>query len=199
MGRFVGQVKPLGIHLLGMGAKSKKAPAYLDAIHEANPATQVTQDANLFQASVGRKGGIRKLTAAQDQVRDEHLEGWNREGEDDEFGASGDYTDEIAEPSAWAGRAALVRIATEAGLDDEQARAFYRDPDGLLQEPCSGGDSPAWYEHPVMAHALDTAWIAEWDRRLTASRKMEAITRAFKADPIAGQVKPRKPKNGAAA
>jgi len=192
VGQFVGLVKPHEIHLLGLGAKSKKGPAYLDAIHEANPATQVSQDSNLISAAVGRDKetgkATRALTAAQDLVRDEHLEGWNREVEDPEFGAVGDFTDEIAEPSAWMGKAARAALAKEVGLSAGEARTWMEDPDGFLQG-LSPNEYDTWGTYQPMAYAMENAWIAERDRRLTASRKMEAITRAFEGHPIAGQVK----------
>jgi hypothetical protein len=130
-----------------MGAKNKKASQFLDAIHEANPATQVSQDSNVVQSLVERDketgAPLRAITAAEDAVKDEQLDGWNREIEDPEFDASGDYTDEIAEPSSWAGPVALARIAADAGLDADQAEAFTSDPDGFLQE-LSPNDYDTW-------------------------------------------------------
>lgn len=139
MRRFVEAVKPQEIHLLGLGAKSKKVPAYFDGVHEANPGTLVWLYSNLVRSPVGRDKdtgeATRPLTAAQDRVRDEQIEGWNREIEGDEYGADGDYTEELMTSSTW---------------------------------------------------------IAERHRRLTATRKKEAIVETFKGHPIAGQVRPRR-------
>ena len=198
LGHFAELVKPPEIHLLGLGAKSPKGPAYLDAIHEASPATQVSQDSNLIASAVGRDKATgqaapgRPLTAAQDAVRDEQIEGWNREIADPEFGAAGDYTEEIATPSDWAGPAALARIAKEAGLSAGQARDWMLDPDGFLQEEQDNG--APWYEEPRLAQALDDAWARERQDRLAPTRKASAIERAFKDHPAAAQVISRNPK-----
>ena len=205
---FVAAIKPHHIHLLGMGAKSRKAEAYLEAIHNGNPATQVSQDSNLIAGAVERDKetgeGLRALTIEQDAVRDEQLEGWNGEIEDPEFGTSGDFTDEIATPSEWRdangkrkrtfGPALRRRIASAAGLDADQTKAWLKDPDAFLQEPCRGEDSPPWHEHPVMAHEMETAWIDHRSKLLAPARKTEAIQRAFASHPAAGQVKAKKPR-----
>ena len=177
-----------------MGAKNKKASQFLDAIHQAKPATQVSQDSNVVQSLVERDketgAPLRAITAAEDAVKDEQLDGWNREIEDPEFDASGDYTDEIAEPSSWAGPVALARIAADAGLDADQVEAFTSDPDGFLQE-LSPNDYDTWGTYQPMSHALDEAWVREREGRLAPARRLEAVKRGIKDHPVADQVKPK--------
>jgi hypothetical protein len=69
---YVAEIKPVSIHLLGLGEKNKNAARSLALIEQHSPGCVVSLDANLIAASVGRTngrgGGPRILTAARDRA-----------------------------------------------------------------------------------------------------------------------------------
>jgi hypothetical protein len=71
---FVRRAKPKAIHLLGLGAANDKAPELLERLAEIDPELVVSLDSNLIRANVGRKGKVRKLTAALDEIASELYE-----------------------------------------------------------------------------------------------------------------------------
>jgi len=175
---FVRDFKPARVHLLGLGWRSPKAKSYIEAIERANPGTKVSLDSVAFRAHVGQGRGIAE---ALGPVQEEHAELRRRgytEADRGEFPGEGlpDYTDAIAEPSAWMTRAAQSRVARAVGLERADRKAWMSDPDEFLQLEAPNGEP--WYAWPDMEEALE----AEYDNAAagrggweTAARKERSL------------------------
>jgi len=175
---FLRPRRPLALHLLGVGPRSTRFPDIERIVAETSPGARVTLDSVAITAAVGRpeKGPPRKLTAAQDKVREDVAESAFAATDPD----LADYTDEIGFPGGWTSAAERRRIAAEMDLDKDATAAFVADPDGWLQQHTRGEDSPKNYEMPWAEVALDRAW----HRFITGAgsttvRKRRAIRIAF--------------------
>jgi hypothetical protein len=193
--RAIDILRPTRIHFLGLGPRSARARDLLRILAMRAPALRVSMDANLVVAAVGRRpdgSAARPLTRVQDAVRARGFPDAHGTVVELGWGIRTDFTDSVSFPSEWMGPAALRTAATRAALPGEHTSRWLKDPDRFLQDPVHADDQdgPAWWEHPSMAHALEDAWREYLNRRHTAPRKAEAIRRAFRGHPAAGQFIP---------
>ena len=175
---FLQARRPTTIHLLGVGPKSRRFPDMERIVGEASPHTHVTLDSVAITAAVGRpEGGTpRKLTAAQDKVREEVAESAFAANDPD----LADYTDAILFPSGWTTATERRRIAAEMKLDPQASAAFVSDPEGWLLEESDGEGSNKNYEVPEVDEAMDAAWHRFYvGSGSTTERKRRAIRQAF--------------------
>lgn len=192
--RFATLARPREIHLLGVGLRSRRPRELLPLLAKELPGLRVSMDANLITSAVGRRAdgtAGRRLTAAQDAVRQRGFPRAFGETVDSAWDIRADYTDSVALPSTWLGPAALRAVADALSLSGEHRGRWRKDPDAFLQAPIDGPDSPSWWEHPAMEEALEAAWMRHLHRLHTAPRKAEAIRRTFRRHPAAGQFAPR--------
>jgi hypothetical protein len=155
---FVRAVQPRRIHLLGMGYERTAARKLVAMLQIIAPHLEISMDSNRLRAVTG-KG--RSMTEAENRMRAEEPEDVFSEAASEALEGAEvriDYTDAIAEPSTWVSPLQLEIVADIAGLNMEQRRDFLEDPDGFLQAPAGEDGTPAWYELPHVAHALDSAW-----------------------------------------
>ena len=174
--RFVDEVRPSRLHLLGMGYERRTAKALVRALLEAHGELTLTLDSNRLRAVIGQR---RRLTVAERQLRGTPMEGLYGEAEHEALRGVDerlDYTDSIAFPSSWASDDALRTIATTAFFTSCERSAFLADPDGYLQQDRSGYQ--VW-ECAVVAAALDRAWCAWVDSRVQAAVRTAAIHEVF--------------------
>lgn len=166
---YLREAQPERVHLLGLGAKAKKLEAVLGAVTQASPGTQVFLDAVLIRSMVGRKEGIRRLTAEQDVVR----------GQLDPFGGDdgADYTDLIGAPDEWLTGTNLRRTADELGLRGAEKKLFLESPKSWLEEHA---DLEA-----VVEPVLDAAWQRYWEQsRAPTAVKRRGIRRVLAGSPL---------------
>ena len=178
--QYLKERRPHRIHLLGVGPKNEKAGVIAAAIRAGSPTTTVQADSVLLRAVVGRKGGVKPLTKAQDVMRGEALYGrWGTYPEhwqDREGVPLLDYTDAIAAPADWTSQSQRKRIAKEAGLPPAWKKRFVLDPDETLQEDYQGDPL---YMDAAMDAALSAAWGRSQHQAETAQVKQEAVERVF--------------------
>ena len=96
-----------------------------------------------------------------------------------------DYTDAIAEPSAWATPTQLGTVAEMAGFSGEDRMAFLKDPDGFLQAPVGEDSDVAWIEFPHISHELDRAWVGYVKAEQERAIRTAAVRRTFEDSRIA--------------
>jgi len=174
---FARRCRPGAVHLLGLGAANRRAPALVEALECSG--VEVSLDSNLIRANVGRGRNPRKLTRALDVVADDLLGYAFAEGAPaGAMGTAGDYTDEIADPSGWITPKLAQQVADELALTDEERRRWLRDPAGFLADDVNGEGLARW-ELPEVSAALDRAWQAVHWRATTPERKRRAIKAAF--------------------
>jgi hypothetical protein len=176
------------VHLLGLGVEGARSAEVVEMIDRVAPAARISCDSVRITALVGRGGKTpRPLTAAQDEARA------NMAGEQWGDFEGVDWTDEIADPSSWASKGELRRVAEEANLDAAEARALVRDPAAFLADEDEDGRA-RWERDPLFELALDAAWtrftVGVLEARngrprlvggsvSTRRRKMEAIKAVF--------------------
>lgn len=160
---YLGSVRPRRVHLLGMGPGSPGAKKAVFAIKSVAPGTQLQMDSGVIRSQVGRAQGIRPLTRAQDeareQVRYERYVGGSPEG-----ARTFDITE--AGPDMLSA-AALRRIAKFAGLSPSETKKLVASPESYFQ---SNGDDPFYLRagpaiDEEMAKALSKAESYETKRR----------------------------------
>ena len=163
-------------HLLGLGIKGAHIADILRSAAHLAPRTQLTIDANLITANVGRSSGLRPLTRALDDVRDEMTESaWS----DIALPLAGgvlDYTDAVASPSEWMTRTERKVVASVACLSGEALATFLSDPDAV-----------SLIDNPVLDWAVDAAWCRYVDVVAVTDRQARATAAAFADHPAAGQ------------
>lgn len=194
---FIYAVQPRAIHLLGVrpsqvegliarAAALKPLQISTDSCAlngGANGKQPVNYDWSKCSSKTWSKpGGLRrrktgKVVAALIEAADELAQGMWAEGPQTCMGDHpGDWTDEIASPSAWASKSLLLKIAGWMALNKEETAAFLRDPDQWLQE--DDGEEPRYLD-PLVEAALDRAWKHHYWKATTQERKRRGVVRAF--------------------
>jgi hypothetical protein len=172
---FIARARPRRLHLLGLGIKSRRAPALLEYLEGVAPGLELSLDSCLIASLAGKTngpgGGPRAGTLALEQVNDEAIELAFGEGsEPGDMETVPDYTDIIGEPSAWITPTLARKFGRALGLSEAELEAFEADPDQWLQE----GEPPR-YAQPEIAFALDQVWL-ERHRKLTAKERKRRQT-----------------------
>lgn len=166
-------VKPTRMHLLGRGPKSDIYPAAVAAILAASPTTIIQCDSAGIRALSGKTngpgGGPRAITTAADEAMETvRATMWA-----ENVPTAMDYTDWIAEPTAWLSKAGLAQLRTDL-VNEAQADL---DPDTDLQAwlANSGND---WTDA-----VLDRYWAAYQEKHGTTTwRKRTAVAKVFSAE-----------------
>lgn len=176
--------KPARIHFLGLGPRTRlKHGRRLLALAAAHgPGVRVSMDSAVRKAMVGRRSGLRPLTAAEDLVEDELLAGARSGlvGQDAEGWGLPDYTDHVAFPSEWLNIRQLRAIARELRIAGEERRRFLENPDGFLQRHCWEELPPEFVSRcPELEAALEAAWERAWRKWTVAEKKQRAIERVM--------------------
>lgn len=174
---FARMCRPGAVHLLGLGAANRRAPALVEALERSG--IEVSLDSNLIRANVGRGRNPRKLTRAIGVVADEILGYAFAEGAPaGAMGSACDYTDSIADPADWITPKLSRQVADELVLTDEDRCRWSHDPAGFLADDVNGEGLARW-ELPEVSAALDRAWQAAHWQATTPERKRRAIKVAF--------------------
>jgi hypothetical protein len=188
---FAKLARPREVHLLGLGLRSRSARLFLPLLARQFSGINVSMDANLITAAVGRRidgSAARRLTAAQDAIRRRGFPDPFGETSEPEWQIHADYTDSASFPSSWLGPAGLRNVAAAAGLSPEQTAQWRKDPDAFLQRRIAPhGDAPRWWQNPVLDLAIESEWMRHLHRIHAAPRKARAICSVFHDHPAAGQ------------
>lgn len=174
--RFVEEVRPAHVHLLGLGYQRASAKRLVRRLLTAFDEITVSLDSNRLRAVIGKARQLTTTEAAMHAAEagclfacvdhpalccaEEPL----------------DYTEAIACPSIWAGRLELERIAAEGIESVIDRQQFLREPDSYLQEHVGG--QPRWV-CPLLAIALDRAWCRFVDARVHVAVRTAAIRTTF--------------------
>lgn len=189
LGELLSTVRPAAVHFLGLGPKSPRFDATVEAARAASPSTAILCDSVAITSLVGRTNGVgggpRPLTAASDAaleaVRDEL---WT-EGVEGEL----DYSDSILEDvNEWlvtrAGRKSFLdRVAAFRTVTRSDRRAFYADPYGWLTAEDEDGDAPA--DNDWTLALLDELYAAAAEKRTVTLRKRTAVAAVFTGSELA--------------
>jgi len=179
---FVDTVAPRRLHLLGMGYERRVAKLLVRRLLQQRPGLALSLDSNRLRAVTGRN---RRLTLAERRMRECAPDGVYADVEHEALQTVGerlDYTDLIGSPSLWADESTLRDIAAEAFIDAGEGKAFLADPDRHLQR--ERGGSLVW-ECPLVAAALDRAWL-----RWITGRAQTAVRTAAISEVFAGAAQP---------
>ena len=169
------------IHLLGLGAKSRKFETTIAAMRAVAPGVEIFCDSVLITSLVGRTngrgGGARPLTQAHDEALAQVNAAMFHDG-----AGSCDYTDAIGEPSCFLSHAGLCRFAramVAAGVAQAMADVT-ADVDEWLQ--CDDN-----YLHPLVELELDALWANYLVAKGSVTwRKRTAISELFRPAAAAG-------------
>lgn len=185
--RFVSEVKPKYLHLLGMGIDHPRAVPLIQAVRYYCPDAFITMDSNRLRAVVGQD---RPLTRAERELRSSEVENVFGEVISPVFSANEDildYTDKVAFPSLWADSEHLHRIADLADLSDRERALFLSSPDDFLQGPWRGCEELSWIEHPLVEQALDDVWKTHVEQLCRRGVRQAAIASIFNTSRLRGQ------------
>ena len=145
---YLSLVRPPRVHLLGVGPRSSIAPQIAQAVRRGSPRTQVQMDSVVLTAHTARKGGIRRITAAQDaareRLREERHSGYKEV-------VSPDWTDLVGSPSHWASPTALRRIGKAHGVKGADLKELLAHPDDFFQKQMNGWPFYAMAEPEIHA------------------------------------------------
>lgn len=174
--RLVEEVRPLHVHLLGMGYQRASAKRLVGRLLATSGEITISLDSNRLRAVTGQARPLTRSEAAMHGSEAgrlfacvDHLA--LRCAEE-----SLDYTEAVASPSIWAGRSELERIAAEGIASLTERQQFLREPDAYLQEQVDG--APRWV-CPVLSLALDCAWSRFVDARVHVAVRTAAIRTTF--------------------
>jgi hypothetical protein len=184
--RFVEDVKPRHIHLLGIGIDNRRIERLIDFVRYFSPSTAISMDSNRLRAVAGRHRPLTKLEA---ELRAEETTDLYGAVESSVFtlnSESLDYTDLVASPSLWSTEEQRSAIAESSGMTDEERAHFATDPDVFLQSPIALSDT-LWIEHPIVSLELDCAWRAYVEHRIRVGTRSAAIVGVFSDSRICGQ------------
>jgi hypothetical protein len=179
--RFLKAVQPSRIHLLGIGRENRRAGHILDLIRRCSPSTEISMDSNRLRAVTGKK---RSMTIMEHAFRDAEIDNLFNEVESPVLATLGyriDYTDLISAPSEWATEEMLREIALASGFTLSETHAFFADPDAFLGRAIPGADSYYW-ENPMVAMALDSAWGKYVQQQVHSHVRTAAIRETFQQD-----------------
>jgi len=182
--RFLRNVKPSRIHLLGMGRENTRAPRFVAMIHECSPLTEISMDSNRLRAVTGKK---RSMTVLERDFRNSSAEDLYGEVDSPVLSAAQvrlDYTDSIYSPGDWASEAILREIAMSCGFTVSETHAFFMDPNGFLSRTMPASDICYW-EHPMVDAALDRAWRKYVGQVIDFNVRTAAIQQTFQSTPTA--------------
>jgi len=180
---FVRSMRPVKIHLLGMGAANKKTQALLDSLWDIQPELFINQDSMLLKSRMGTEEEPRKF----DQTMDESL-GFCREqyfADAEAFGTSWQYTDEIGLPTQWMGPALRLKVAVLARLEEAETAAFVKDPTEFLNSEWEPGVQH--WENYMLTLEVEKAYAECVEERTAGVRRTWGIFEAFKDHPAAWQ------------
>lgn len=195
--RFVREVKPRGIHLLGLGATQARARKIALALDQVTQQAGILDfdlslDSGRIRANVGTTPKPGPLMLAKRAARAELEEYRWSEGAPKGAMAGGaaaatvklppmDYTEAITAPAEWLTGAARNRIARALSLDKETGARWSEDPDAFLQAPIDpeDPDGAKWYEHPIMGLALDQEFAQTHTEQLGPEVARRAIVSVF--------------------
>lgn len=184
LANFVAEVQPRHLHLLGLGMDNRNAQSVLRVIRHFGPQTTISMDSNRLRAKVGQDRPLTRLEAELREAPAEDLYGAVDSPVLSILGAVLDYTDQIANPSAWCERDQLEAIVRNLCLTVREADEFLADPNAFLQLPCRGVEDLCWIEHPVMSLELDRAWEIYVEQFLHSCVRTAAITASFADSPL---------------
>jgi hypothetical protein len=182
--RFLHQVKPARIHLLGMGLQNSRAPQMVAMIRKCSPETEITMDSNRLRAVTGKK---RTMTVLERDLRSGSPEDLYSEVTSPVLSAARvrlNYTDCIYSPGDWATRDMLREIAISAEFTMSEMHAFFADPNGFIVQPMPETGICYW-EHPMVNLALDSAWRKYVAEVINSNVRTAAIQQTFQMAAIA--------------
>lgn len=182
LARYLAEIKPGRLHLLGLGPRSSDAEAIHDLLQRLVPDARVSGDSNLLRAEVGRSngpgGGARRFTEASDFANDElALETWAA----DFFPGSTlpRWRENIGRPSDWLEGGERAEAADRLDLVGEVRDWWMMDPSGAVRVMrTEDEDSPDFWS-PVRQLILDGLWARHVQRTHVQVRKERAIKEAF--------------------
>lgn len=189
LAELLGTVRPVAVHFLGIGPKSPRFAAVVEAARNASPSTVIYCDSVAITSLVGRNngpnGGPRALTAASDAALETvRVESWG-EGVEGEL----DYSDSVLENvNEWlvtrAGRKSFLdAVAAFRTVTNADRRAFYADPYAWLTDEDEDGDSPI--DCDWVAAELDALYAAAAEKRTVTFRKRTAVASVFTGSELA--------------
>lgn len=176
--RFLLNVQPRRIHLLGMGRQNSRAPHVVAMIRRCSPLTAISMDSSRLRAVTGKK---RTMTILERDFRSAEPEDLYSEVSSPVLAATQvrlDYTDCIYSPGDWATRHMLREIAIACGFSLSEMHAFFADPNEFIARPIPDTGICYW-EHPVVDHALDQAWHKYVGEVINANVRTAAIQQTF--------------------
>jgi hypothetical protein len=182
--KFVREVRPPHVHLLGIGLENRRADILIRATRHFSPDTTISMDSNRLRAKVG---GNRPLTTTEAELRladTERVYGAVMSPVLALTGDGLDYTELIASPSLWCRQQQLRAIANVVGLSATDTEAFISDADGFLQSALRNNTDVVWIEHPVMSFELDRMWERFVEETVRSGVRTAAIIRVFGDSPI---------------
>jgi hypothetical protein len=176
--RFLLNVRPERIHLLGMGPQNSRAPRVVEMIGRCSPLTEISMDSNRLRAVTGKK---RTMTVLERDFRSGTPEDLYSEVSSPVLDATQvrlDYTDCIYSPGDWATRDMLREIAISSGFSLSEMHAFFADPNTFIARTMPSSDVCYW-EHPLVDFALDRAWRKYVGQVIDANVRTAAIQQTF--------------------
>jgi hypothetical protein len=176
--RFLLNVRPERIHLLGMGPQNSRAPRVVEMIGRCSPLTEISMDSNRLRAVTGKK---RTMTVLERDFRRGLPEDLYREVSSPVLDAAQvrlDYTECIYSPGDWAIRDILREIAISSGFSLSEMHAFFADPNSFIARTMPSSDVCYW-EHPLVDFALDRAWRKYVGQVIDANARTAAIQQTF--------------------
>ncbi len=177
--KFVRDVRPPHLHLLGIGIENRRADVLIRAIRHFSPDTSISMDSNRLRARVGVD---RPLTITEAELRRAETERVYGAVDSPVLALSGDgldYTDLIASPSLWCLHHRLREVAAAVGLSAADTEAFVSDPDGFLQSALGNDADVLWHEHPMMGFELDRMWERFVEETVRSGIRTAAIVSVF--------------------
>ena len=180
--RFVQEVRPGHVHLLGMGYQRSTAKRLVGHLLTTFSELTLSLDSNRLRAVTGR---ARPMTQSEVVMHAAEATGLYGAVDHPALSITGeqlDYTEAIVVPSMWAGRSELERVAAEGIQRSADRLLFLQDPDTYLQNAVEG--QPQWM-CPLLSLALDCAWSRFVDARVHVAVRTAAIQTTFSDAQIA--------------
>jgi hypothetical protein len=177
--KFVREVKPPHVHLLGIGIENRRADVLIRTIQHFSPDTTISMDSNRLRA---KAGVARPLTTTEAELRLAETERVYGAVESPVLVLTGDgldYTELIAYPSLWCPHQQLRDVADAVGLSATDTEVLVSDPDGFLQSALTDSWDLMWIEHPVMSLELDRMWERFVDETVRSGVRTAAIVSVF--------------------
>jgi len=174
--RFVEEVRPAHVHLLGMGYQRATAKRLVRRLLTTFCEITLSLDSNRLRAVTGQARALTRTEAAMHAAEAGRLFACVDHPALSSAEEPLDYTEAIAFPSIWAGRLEVERIAAEGIESVTDRQQFLREPDAYLQEHVEG--QPRWV-CPLLALALDRAWSRFVDARVHVAVRTAAIRATF--------------------